>query len=206
MPNGFTIVELVVALILLSMITALLVEAIAWGRRARVLIENASASGSVAAVQHALRSYLAQARIRASSADARGGTPGFIGSSERIRFVSSYAPAGQYGGLYDVEIAIEPRPGQPAPRVLSLRQQLVQLTNSNDGPSLGDGLTHDLLTTVRRGRFRFFGSADSSEAPRWHDTWPEPSRLPRLVSINLELDSAETKSWPQLTVHLPLSE
>jgi hypothetical protein len=87
----------------------------------------------------------------------------FFGEPNKLRFVSSFVPQGQYGGLWRYEIALEAGEGATA---LVLTQQLIRTASSAVGPPLGTVV----LKEMRALSVRYFGGEDKDKAPQWRDT------------------------------------
>src|SRR5262249_4237756 len=104
----FTLVELLVALALLSLMTAMLVSSIGNARTALAFVERENSAIPVIAAQNYLRSALLQARPRPRSGTANASALSFSGDRESMSFLTSYAPRSQFDGLYHVSIGLEP--------------------------------------------------------------------------------------------------
>jgi general secretion pathway protein J len=195
---GFTLLELLIALTLLALTTSLLVAAIGSARQALSVLDRRVAHATVPAVQSVLRQLLAEARPGLESAGRADPARAFAGEPDKVGFVSSFVPKGQYGGLWRYEIALA---GEGGASALVLTQQLIR-----PGPAATAPLRTVVITGIDALRFRYFGAADRDGAPMWQDGWHEPSRLPRLVAVDVTFARADGRQWSPLVVALPLAE
>jgi general secretion pathway protein J len=59
-----------------------------------------------------------------------------------------------------------------------------------------------LLDGIRRGRFEYRKFDDQNELEDWKDDWENPSLLPVMVRIDLEMTAESGLVWP--TMEIPL--
>jgi general secretion pathway protein J len=195
---GFTLIELLIALALLTVIASLLVNAVGSARQALNVVDLRVTQASVPAVQSLLRRLLLEARPNLDGVQHVDPDRAFFGEPNMLRFVSSFVPQGQYGGLWHYEIALEAGEGAVKSRALMLTQQLVRPVSSAAGPPLRTAV----LKEIRAFSVRYFGAEDKDGAPQWQDAWRHPYRLPRLVSVDVTFD----RPWPTLVVAIPLAD
>lgn len=197
--RGFTIVEILVAMVLLAMLLATAYGTLGGATRAAVggelLIEEIN---RVRVTQELLRMQWSRALPLAYDYDEREGTPMlFSGDAEHVRFVA------QMPG----------RLGEGGPQV-----QLVELSSGRDGLELvfkhhplhpiDEGSVADdsegviLLSGLRGGAFRFRGYDEEGELGEWLDAWETPSMPPLMVELDLELGEDSRVTWPLLQVAL----
>ena len=204
---GFTLLEVVVALALLALITALLAESIGGARRVLAVVERNTAANAVVAAQAYLRSALAQAIPAPNEGGSENPDFRFTGSPNTVRFTTAYAPQGQYDGVYRVEIGIERSAGAGAVFDLVVNQTLVRaaLTDSQASPVVSR--RSKLVSNVAAVTFAYFGdSGDDQYRLQWHNVWPVSHRLPRLVRIDVKFASGDARVWYRLQVPLQLAE
>jgi general secretion pathway protein J len=196
---GFTLLELLIALTLLAVTASLLVAAIGSARQALNVVDRRVAHATVPAVQSVLRRLLAEARP-GPAAGATDPARAFTGEPNKLVFVSSFVPQGQYGGLWRYEIALDA--GEGGASALVLTQQLVR-----PGPAVTAApLRTVVITGVDALRLRYFGAADRDGAPMWQDGWHDPRRLPRLVAVDITFARTNGQQWTPLVVALPLAD
>jgi general secretion pathway protein J len=198
---GYTLLELLIALALLAVIASLLVKAITSARQALNVVDQRGTQASVPAVQSVLRRLLVEAR---ASPDATGQADlnrAFIGETNKVGFVSSFVPQGQYGGLWRYEIALDANEGAAESNTLVLTQQLVRPTSQ----ATGAPLRTVVINEVRALSLRYFGAEEEGSAPQWKDAWRHPYRLPNLVSVDVTFVRADGRQWTTLIAALPLA-
>jgi len=198
---GYTLLELLIALALLTVIASLLVNAIGSARQALNTVDRRGTQASVPAVQSVLRRLLVEARANPDAAERADPHRAFIGEPDKLGFVSSFVPQGQYGGLWRYEIELDSSEGAAESSALVLTQQLVRPVSQ----ATGQPLRTVLINGVRALSVRYFGAEDKDSAPQWQDTWRHPYRLPRLVSVDVTFVRADGRQWTTLTVAFPLA-
>lgn len=196
--QGFTLVELLVALTLLGIIVSLAYDALRFGgRSSQALADHVDAAEQVRLGQGALRRQLAQAqplRVDPLLADS---PVAFTGRVDELRFVAPLPGRMGAGGLYAFRLFLAGTAGKGK---LMLAYELYQ---DGDWERFGDGEpgTVVLHEDVEELSLRYYGEPAKGQAPRWLDRWEERDRLPELVSVALA-SAAEVAAgdWPELIV------
>ncbi len=206
--SGFTLLELLVAITLMSLTAVLLVDALRSGRKALEMAERLTADASLGAVQKLVEQIVREARpIRLDSPPSTVDAV-FIGSEIRAQFITSFAPSGQYAGLYVVDLIVAPSEGNPDHRDFALAMTRYQRLSRSDGNAIAPqpSLRVVLIRDVTTASFQYFAAADGSVEPAWRSNWVHAERLPLLVSIVVTLDGPIRRTWPKLVVSLPLAQ
>jgi len=199
---GFTLLELLIALALLTVIASLLVNAVGSARQAINVVDRRGTQASIPAVESVLRRLLVEARANPDAAEQADPDRAFVGEPNKLRFVSSFVPQGQYGGLWRYEIALDASEAAGESSALLLTQELVRPASSAAGPPLRTVV----LKEVRALSVRYFGAEDKDSAPQWQDAWRHRYRLPRLVSVDVTFVRSDGRQWTPLIVALPLAD
>jgi general secretion pathway protein J len=199
---GFTLIELLIALALMAVIVSLLVNAIASARQSLNVVDRRITQASVSAAESIFRRLISEARANPDATEQANPDRAFLGEPDRLAFVSSFVPQGQYGGLWRYEIALDASGSGARSSALVLIQKFVRPASSTAGPPLRT----IVLKEVRSLSVRYFGVEDKDSAPHWQDTWRHPYRLPRLVSVDVALVRSEGRRWTTLIVALPLAD
>jgi general secretion pathway protein J len=175
--EGFTLVELLVALAIVGAVAALL-SATLWsgGTAARRGGAVADAGETVAAAQILLRERIE----RLVPADAAAtGTPPLPATGTAFAFL---APPPDRAGT--AEVAVNRLSLAPGGRLM--------LTAGSSALPLLDG--------VRSIDLGYYGAAADDPAPRWRSAWPGTGAPPRLVRLRVGLTPGDLRTWPDLIV------
>lgn len=188
---GFTLVELLVALVLLGMISVALFGGLRFGARAwEAGSERQDAVHQVQAVQGFLRGRLAQA-VRTAERDEN--EPGFRGEAQRLRFAAPMPPYLGLGGYYIFDLGIREADAGPS---LVLQWRLQRAEEPLD-PEATEEQTKVLLEGVESIAFAYYGAPEGEREARWHDRWADGQRLPRLVALEVTFPRGDTRPWPR---------
>lgn len=193
--RGFTLLEILAALVLLALLLAGVWSGISAATRS-VRAGDAAASRLelLRAAQGYLRRELQQAQPLPWGKTPQGNDVAFDGESQRVRFV---APLPGYLGrlgaqLQTVELV-------PDGEDFRLQVQLAQLSPGGGEPvPLGEPQV--LLHGIVEGAFEYRGYDARMQSLPWKNTWPEGIKLPVLVRLKLKLKDG--RSWPTLTARL----
>lgn len=197
--SGFTLIEVLLATVLLAMGLAL---AFATLRAAMATSERGEAmavrTDRMRAVEGFLRRRLASAQPIAFATDeSTGGSLRFVGESDRIRFVADLPDYLGRGGPHLHDIGVDPDSRAPELGV-SFAMVLAGETIEEERPRPPEPLVADLVDL----RFRYRGRDDEG-LTEWLDTWDNYEELPLQVSV--EISSVDGGAWPLLVVALPQS-
>jgi prepilin-type N-terminal cleavage/methylation domain-containing protein len=194
--RGFTLVELLIAMVLLAFLTAMLAGGLDVAtRRYQSQYDRLERAQRVLLVQNFLRAQLAGAR-RVSDPAGSARANAFDGAPQGVRFVATGPESVNAGGLADLAVEF-------APEAKDTRGALVVRWRPFGAANAAASRDSVLLDRVRRLDFAYFGTAASNEAPDWHPTWQKIAGLPSLVRLSLEFDDGET--MPELFIAVETS-
>jgi general secretion pathway protein J len=183
-PDGFTLLELLLAISLLGMITAAIMGGIHLGRRSW---ETTRASDALDEVENAMRATSALlAKSFAVTPDpmqigGEGPPPVFLGSPQGCRFVMLSEGGGQWGGLILTEIGLDNGPDGLELAVWT------KVYRPKDGLSLARGAMKKtvVLAGLSELEISYFGAQQQgARASTWSGKWSS-ANLPALVSIRV---------------------
>jgi general secretion pathway protein J len=189
---GFTLLEMMVSLVLLSLLSLLLFGGLRLGARAW---DNSEARGAgtdeLRVVQQLLRHEIEQAYPFYLTADPVHPTVDFSGSATHLEFL---APA--------------PRalssPGRSRISFAALRDGSHMMLAIRSRPELAAGNTDTWSETLLRNlafvRFSYFGADDPRGAPTWRAQWTGTRTMPRLVRVEVQFARGDGRVWPDLVV------
>lgn len=193
---GFTLVELLVAVAILSLLSALLFGGLRFGTRAWERAEaHAGLASEVQLVQAFLRQRLGQAAPLRRRDDDGATTVLFDGASTAVRLVTVMPVHLETGGYANLELGFERDAGR-----LMLRWRPFDFSAGASRTQAEE--VRILLDRVDEANFAYFGpvSDDGNSAPKWQTEWRDRARLPELMRLRLRFSDAGRGHWPELLV------
>jgi len=213
--GGFTLLELLIAMSLISLIMVLLYGGLQLGARSWDSIEQkVRETEDVRLARGFLQRALLQARNKSWEVDKRM-YPVFFGGIEQLEFITPLSAHVGLPGLYVVRVAlmeVEQRKDLVMqrwlfnPQILEGSDEIPEwrpmedpgaLEIPFDGPMGAYGTTL-LLRDVGDLELSYFGIEQGQKEPDWHEEWTLQLRFPQLVKIGFGEDS----DWPELVVSL----
>lgn len=194
--QGFTLLEVLVAMTLMSVILVLLYGGMRMGARSwEASTQRAEIMSDLRLVQDFIRRQLRQSTTVFFNDPDDGRIVAFLGEEDQLRLVTPMLAYLGFGGLYWVHYDVV-RDGEAS--ALRIRWWPYQPDGEEeaDDDLAGESV---LLRGIDGLRFEYFGSEDPAEDPQWQDRWESPRLRPQLV--RLSLDWART-DWPTLVVGL----
>ncbi len=194
--TGFTLVELMVALLLLALMSSILygslsLSATSWDRGEA----KAEQAGDMRQTGEFLRQALtAEHPLRLHKALDQ--PLYFAGASDSLAFAGS-TPGRVGGGIYYFRIALAPS-GESSKLLLS---RTIPDYTALKPPSFDAAEASVLADGIAQLKFSYFGrDPDAADVvdPTWRDHWDDPQILPLL--IRMEVKTAQGTSWPPLVV------
>jgi len=186
---GYTLIELTVALLLLSFVALLVSGGVQFGTRVWERSEDSIATAdAVDNAQTILRSILSSATPNVSD-----GFASFDGGADRATFDGPAPAAFGSGGLVRFILSLEHDTGGGTTLALSMHSLLDKTR------------TRDANIAVVPGQLTLSYLDASGRVPQWLAVWRNRDRLPDAVRIEAVADTAAA-SWPSLVVHLPIAQ
>jgi general secretion pathway protein J len=221
--RGFTLVELLIALAIVSLITLMLFSGLSLGSRAWEGVDAVSERVSeVRVARDFLISTLSQARATTLTLDAQI-VDVFAGDSERLEFVAPLSEQVGVPGLYILRLGLVQGDRDAAlvltrwlvhPDVLEGTDDIPAWEPLNAESAFGpDSAPLDsdaaagafgrtlILDRVAAFEIAYFGTTDGEIEPDWHEEWLGQSTMPTLLRIRM---ATPAQSWPDLMVNLPV--
>ncbi len=200
--GGFTLLELVLALVLLVAMLGL-----AWGALGFALRgwDAGSAKG-----QRTVDLQLAQNFLRRELAEVfpmRWKDPAklrfaFEGDAKSVRFVSTRAAGASSGGLALVGLEVTAA-ADPRERNLVMRRALSD-DKAQDFAPLRAAEPTLLVANVDSVEFAYFGGENDFVEPQWQSEWTFTHRIPQMVRLHLKL--ADGTELPDVVARVMLGE
>lgn len=179
--SGFTLLEMLLALTLLSLIMGALLGGLHMGRRSW---ETGRLYEGVSEVEEAARAIADQfARVYPVQVARRdnAATAAFVGRADGCRIVTLSEGGGQYGGLILTEMGADPSAAAPT---LGLWTKVYR---AEEFESVGRGAMEG-VTVVRDVAYfnlSYFGAIEQGKPPVWTEDWREREGLPLLVRVKI---------------------
>lgn len=189
--RGFTLIEIILAMILVGLIMGIAVGGIRMGRKAAESGERRiEAINSMRVTQEFVRRQLSRALPLAFAVDrTEGKNLVFEADDASIEFVAPMPGYLSSGGPYIQRLEIERGELRFYHRMLLAEEQ-------------EEGEPVVLLDRIRRGQFSFRGINDEGKLGDWEDEWEDASRTPMMVRLELEFERNSGLTWPVLEVPL----
>ncbi|MBK1647376.1 general secretion pathway protein GspJ [Rhabdochromatium marinum] len=221
--HGFTLVELLIALVILSVITLLLFSGLRLGSRAWESVETVSER---LADLRLARNFIERSLRQVRKVELRVEGQKFLvfsGQTDQLEFVAPLSSHVGVPGLYILRLTLEDT-GDNTKRLVLTRWLLhpdvlngtdnapawQPLTEASNFGSNGDALDRDLaagaqgrtLLLPQVGHFvmSYYGLQRGEQVPGWYDEWLDQSELPYRVRLDL---STPEQNWPVALISLP---
>jgi len=198
--RGFTLIEMMVALALVSLMSLAMFQAYRFSQRAMLqatLVD--AASHDVASAQRFLRRVLEQAYPfePVAGGASQGEKHGLMGEISRLEVTAPALAAEGSAGLYRFDIAVEGGgKGELTVRWAQDRNGIQKLNEKN-------GQHEVLLTDVQSFAIDYLELVELGNGqfePHWRDAWLDRPLPPALVRIKVTFAPGDKRRWPELIV------
>jgi general secretion pathway protein J len=195
--EGFTLLELTVALVLFALMTAMMFGSLTFAGRSWDGGEAKAVQVSeMRQTEEFLRAQLgSQFPLRARKV---AGFPlRFAGERNEIRYAAALPSRVAEGGIYFFRLAVV-REGDKSRLV---QERVIPEPGALDDPDFHDADRSVLAEGVAELKVAYYGrdqGAADADAPSWRDKWDDKQRLPLLVRIDIVPEKGP--AWPQLLV------
>ena len=200
--RGFTLVELLVAMVLLAAVMALLYSGLNFAARSW---DAGDANGRRMADRRIGENFLR--RELSELFPMRWKDPmtlkfAFEGERDHMRFVSS-RPAGiTQGGLSLVAIEVRDDGAGSRARNLVMRRAMPDDEQKSFAP-LESAQPTVLIAGVDSATFEYFGAENDFTTPQWMDSWKWPGRIPEMIRVRIQADDGPQ---PEMVMRVTLGE
>ncbi|HYC34796.1 MAG TPA: prepilin-type N-terminal cleavage/methylation domain-containing protein [Usitatibacter sp.] len=201
---GFTLVEVVLAMVLLATMMLLLYSGLSFALRSW---DAADVGGRAVADRRIGENFLRRELTEVFPMRWKDPTTvkvAFTGEPERLRFVSTRPVGASLGGLSLVGVEVEGDARRDG-RHLVMRRSLPDdeakdfgpLERSSEKPSI---LVEDVASVT----FSYFGAESDFGEPKWMDAWTFPGRIPQMIRMRVK--SADGTMLPEMVAKVMLGE
>ena len=198
--TGFTLLELLVAIIVLTLVmTAALGAVRVGGRSFEAGVSHADETAEIRAIANILRRQFRQLLLISWNENRRDFIA-FTGDRHHVQYVAP-APDSTSGPGYLVYRLIV----EQAPNASPLMLHFAPFDPGTDRFAMPEHSGSELLTKrLSEVSFDYFGARDEREKPAWHTEWPSASaRLPTVVRMH---SIAAGQQWPDLLFRVRFEE
>jgi general secretion pathway protein J len=205
--QGFTLIEVVLAMSLLAAVLTLLFGAFRFAGQAWEAGETRAVTASnVRHAQMFMRREIERAFAqRWREQGAQTARIAFEGAEDGIKFMVPRAGAGRSAGLVAVSLGVQDESNfERKQKRLVVRRATLDST-STDFDKLGEAEARALLENVANVSFEYFGADKDADDPTWRSSWEPKQRLPQLVKVKIELEGT-SYAPPELVVPLVVGE
>jgi len=209
--RGMTLLEVLVALLLLSALSVGILSALRAGHRAyATVLRTGRGISEVATTQRFLRRIIESAYPFGAGDAKNTGRFGLEGTHETLILSAPMPQASGAQGFYRYELSL-------APRTDGARDLVIRYGLDRDGkwvgtdPSPESGAQKEvLLERVRDLKCDYLMQPEQDSGlavslPRWVEGWHEAT-LPMLVRLTIEFEPADSRRWPEFLAAPRLTE
>ncbi|HEY5337641.1 MAG TPA: prepilin-type N-terminal cleavage/methylation domain-containing protein [Rhizomicrobium sp.] len=191
---GFTLLELLVAMVLMGLLSVVLLGSTRFGMQVWARSEDAMAhANQVRRAETVLSADLTRAYPLFLGSGSSDSHVDFDGAADGITFL---APDDAMPGALD-RVAIKTETVEDSLAVV--RTSRMELST---GAETGRAV---LLKHVAALNMSYFGSDKDGTAPIWQKTWQDRTRLPSLIRVQIALADRPSNLWPDFTIAPRLS-
>lgn len=194
---GFTLVEVLVAVTVLSLILVALLGGLRFASQVSAATEaRFDDLTEMEAVQGFMRDAVSRAYPAIASRSGRPARIAFEGEAESLRFVGQMPAQTGRGGLYEMDFTLA---GEGDRKQLNVGWRLYRSGPLQLGGSAFDGQA-TLIEDAADVTFGYFGARNRGEPRQWYADWKDTDRLPALVRIHAAFAGRADRTWPDIVV------
>lgn len=204
--EGFTLVELLVAMALLALMATYALSALSYMQNFDRVTTRIERQAEVVATARHLERTFSDARLVFGGDESVSALAEFEGKTDSLELVTVLNRNLATGGLFRLHYGLQQNTvsSENQGSVFAVWRQLfrpraVAADNGIEGvPTL-------LMDGVQSLQFRYFGSSEPEKPPVWLDSWPKGEGLPKLVSLDVFFPQGDPRRWPRLIIPIQAS-
>ncbi|ABA57269.1 general secretion pathway protein J [Nitrosococcus oceani ATCC 19707] len=190
--QGFTLVELLIAMTLVGMILVILFSALRLSTRSWEATEKRLAAvEKVRAIEGLFRRQIREQKLLFYSDPERGQVATFAGTPNTMQFVAPLLTRLGLGGLYWIIFEVIQEGGESR---LVMRWWPYRPAGQQEVEEREEEV---LLKAVETATFSYFGREVGGTIPEWRGHWENPQEPPQLVRVEVHTQNG---AWPELVV------
>ncbi|QBQ53539.1 prepilin-type N-terminal cleavage/methylation domain-containing protein [Nitrosococcus wardiae] len=187
--QGFTLVELLIAMTLVGMMLVILFSGLRLATRSWEAAEQKlEVVEKQRVIEGLFRRQIREQKLLFFNDPEQGQTMTFAGTAEAMQFVAPLLTRLGLGGLYWITFEVVKEGGE-SHLMMSWRPY------RPEGQETTGREREVLLEAVEEIAFSYFGKKAVGEAPEWYERWEDTQRPPQLVRLQVRTQEAE---WPEL--------
>lgn len=202
--DGFTLIEVLVALSLTTLLLVLVLGGITSGGLALIRTEDSNTEANLGEVQSLLRNMIAESRPLSFDVPGASEPVVFSGSANDISFVSSFSVQGQVSGLYANVLSLAPTGGGRVD--LILHQGLFRPVGGGVQRLRPAESQTRLIENAAGLRVRYFGRLKRDGPQQWVSSWLSKAALPELVEVTVLFSKEDKRAWRTVVVPLAFAK
>jgi general secretion pathway protein J len=197
-PKGFTLIEVLIAMTLLSIMVVLLFSSLkicadSWEKGESKITDV----NEIAVVYNFFQRHLSIAKPLWNDLTEEAVTFSFQGKSQSLQFISAFPASAGRSGLQLFSLDSQEEDGE----------QVIKITITPFFPITEGKEWHKeevtLIRHVSEFTLAYFGSDEGTSEDSWAEEWVDKQVLPRLVKINIKLENGIF--WPEMIIDLKVS-
>ena len=194
--RGFTMVELMIALVLLALMSAVLFGSLNLaGRSSDAGAAKADASSGMRLAGDYLRTQLA-AQHPQRMRKVQDFPLLFGGEGDQLRYAAAMPGRVGLGGIWYYRLKLETVAGRDKPSLIL--ERMIPDLSAPDMPQFADAEHSVIADDIKELKFGYYGVSNNAgidEAPTWRDQWDDPQLLPQLIRV--DVTPAKGPAWPR---------
>ena len=196
--RGFTLIEVLIAMTLLSIMVVLLFSSLkicadSWEKGENKITDV----NEIAVVYNFFQRHLSVALPLWNNFSEEKKTFSFQGNAHSLKFISAFPASADRSGLQLFSLDLQEEDND----------QIIKVTLTPFFPAAEGEEWHNeevtLIKHVNGFTMAYFGSDDGVSEGSWQEEWLDKEVLPRLVKINIELENGIF--WPEMVIDLKVT-
>ena len=197
--RGFTMIELMIALVLLSLMAAVLFGSLNLaGRSSEAGTAKAESTSGMRLAGEYLRTQLA-AQHPQRMHKIQESPLLFGGDADQLRYAAAMPGRVGLGGVWYYRLKLATVEGRQKPSLIV--ERTIPDVNALDMPEFVDADRSVLADDIKELKIAYYGvntGASVDEAPTWRDKWDDPQNLPQLIRVDVTPEKGN--AWPTLVI------
>jgi len=197
--RGFTMIELMIALVLLALMSAVLFGSLNLaGRSSDAGTAKAEASSGMRLASEYLRTQLA-AQHPQRMRKIQEFPLLFLGDPDQLRYAAPLPGRVGLGGIWYYRLKLAAVAGRQKPSLIL--ERVIPDVSAPDRPDFADAEHSVLADDIKELKFSYYGvntGAGVDEAPTWRDQWDDQQLLPQLIRVDVTPEKGS--AWPTMVI------